>query len=144
MSNQATVADIFRRALEMRKANPNQSLKDLRGQIAGEFSGKPFPPVYNLTIPELDNIAPEEDWTSGLSVVLRGIQTEDWTEIAHGIVISLEQVENYPKQSGREDDPEKEWRNRHKGIADAEGKNLSKWMPEDLMNMAQRATKRKA
>ena len=143
MSNQVNVADIFRRALEMRKANPNQSLKDLRGQIASEYSGRPFPPTYNLTIPELDNIAPEEDWTSGLSVVLRGIQTEDWTEIAHGIVISLEQVENYPKQSGREDDPEKEWRNRHKGIAHAEDKNLSKWMPEDLMNMAQRATKRK-
>lgn len=143
MSNQSTVADIFRRALEMRKANPGASLKDLKTQIVNEFSGRPFPPTYNLTIPELDNIAPEEDWTSGLSVVLRGIQTEDWAEIAQGIVISLEQVENYPIQSGREDDPEKEWRNRHKGIADAEGKNLSKWMPEDLMNMARRATKRK-
>ncbi len=143
MSNQSTVADIFRRALEMRKANPNASLKDLKAQIVGEFGGRPFPPTYNLTIPELDNIAPEEDWTSGLSVVLRGIQTESWEEIAHGIVISLEQVENYPKQSGREDDPDKEWRNRHKGISDAEDKNLSKWMPEDLMNMAQRATKRK-
>ncbi len=143
MNKQSTVADIFRRALEMRRANPNSSLKDLKGQIVGEFNGSPFPPTYNLTIPELDNIAPEEDWTAGLSVVLRGIQTEDWTEIAHGIVVSLEQVENYPKQSGREDDPDKEWRNRHKGIADAEAKNLSKWMPEDLMSMAQRATKKK-
>jgi len=94
-----------------------------------------------LTIPEYDNIAPEEDWTAGLPVVLRGIQTEDWSEIAHGIIISLEQVENYPKESGREDAPEKEWRNRDKGIAEAEKKNLDKWMPEELMNLAKRSAK---
>ncbi len=142
MNNKTNVADIFRRALEMRAASPNASLKDLKTQIVDQFNGSPFPPTYNLTIPELDNIAPEEDWTAGLSLVLRGIQTEDWAEIANGIVLSLEQVENYPKQSGREDDPNKEWRNRHKGIADAEEKNLSKWLPEDLMSMAQRATKK--
>ena len=143
MSNQPNVHEIFRRALEIRRANPNGSLKDLKSQIVSEFSGKPFPPVYNLTIPELDEIAPEEDWTAGLSVVLRGIQTEDWAEIAQGIIISLEQVENYPKQSGREDDPDKEWRNRHKTIAEAESKNLSKWLPEDLMAAAQRAAQKK-
>ena len=141
MSNQATVADIFRRALEIRAGNPNGDFKDLKAQIVKEFSGQPFPSTDRLTIPEYDNIAPEEDWTAGLPVVLRGIQTEDWAEIAHGILISLEQVENYPKQSGREDDPEKEWRNRHKGIAEAEAKNLSKWMPEDLMNIAKRSAK---
>jgi hypothetical protein len=94
MSNQPSVADIFRRALEIRKASPNGSYKDVKSQLVSEFSGNPFPPTYNLTIPELDNIAPEEDWTAGLSVVLRGIQFEDWSEIAHGIIISLEQVEN--------------------------------------------------
>jgi len=134
---QTTVSDIFRRALEMRKANPNASYKDVKAQIVSEFGGKPFPQAAFLTIPEYDNIAPEEDWTAGLPIVLRGIQTEDWAEIAHGIIISLEQVENYPKESGREDAPEKEWRNRHKGIAEAEAKNLEKWMPEDLMNLAQ-------
>ena len=141
MSNQTTVSDIFRRALEMRKANPNASYKDVESQIVSEFSGKPFPLPAFLTIPEYDNIAPEEDWTAGLPVVLRGIQTEDWAEIAHGIIISLEQVENYPKESGREDDPAKEWRNRDKGIAEAEKKNLDKWMPEELMNMAKRSAK---
>lgn len=141
MNNQPTVADIFRRALEIRQSNPNTSYKDIKSQIVSEFGGGALPPVYNLTIPELDNIAPEEDWTAGLSVVLRGIQTEDWAEVAHGIIISLEQVENYPLQSGREDDPDKEWRNRHKGIAEAEAKNLSKWMPEELMAMAKRNTK---
>ena len=143
MNNQITVSDIFRRALDIRQANPNASYKDLKTQIVNEFNGKAFPSPAFLTIPEYDNIAPEEDWTAGLPVVLRGIQTEDWAEIAHGILISLEQVENYPKESMREDAPEKEWRNRHKGIAEAEEKNLSKWLPEDLMTMAQRATKGK-
>ena len=141
MSNQPTVSDIFRRALEMRKTNPNASYKEVKSQIVSEFGGKPFPVSAFLTIPEYDNIAPEEDWTAGLPVVLRGIQTEDWAEIAHGIIISLEQVENFPKESGREDAPEKEWRNRHKGIAEAEEKNLSKWMPADLMNIAKRNVK---
>jgi len=141
MPDQVTVSDIFRRALEMRQADPNGDLKALKAQIAREFGGKTFPAPALLTIPEYDNITPEEDWTAGLPIVLRGIQNEDWNEIAHGIIISLEQVENYPKQSGREDDPAKEWRNRHKGIADAEEKNLDKWMPEELMAMAKRNVK---
>jgi hypothetical protein len=141
MAAQTTVSDIFRRALEMRQANPNGKLKDLKAQIASEFSGGAFPAPALLTIPEYDNITPEEDWTAGLPVVLRGIQNEDWSEIAQGIIISLEQVENYPKESGREDDPTKEWRNRHKGIAEAEDKNLGKWMPEQLMDMAKRNVK---
>lgn len=141
MSNQATVADIFRRALEIRANNQNISYKDLKSQIVNEFSGSPFPSTASLTIPEYDNIAPQEDWTAGLPIVLRGIQVEDWNEVAHGIMISLEQVENYPKESGREDDPEKEWRNRQKGIADAEEKNLSKWMPDELLAMAKRNVK---
>lgn len=141
MAEQTTVSDIFRRAMDIRAANANASYKQISEQLVSEFSGKPFPSTAKLTIPEYDNIAPEEDWTAGLPIVLRGIQFEDWKEVAHGIIICLEQVENYPKQSGREDDPNKEWRNRHKGIADAENKNLNKWMPEDLMNMAQRATK---
>jgi hypothetical protein len=138
MADQITVSDIFRRALELRSANTNGSIKELEAKIVGEFGGAAFPSPSLLTIPEYDNITPEEDWTAGLPVVLRGIQNEDWNEIAHGIVISLEQVENYPKQSGREDDPSKEWRNRHKGIAEAEEKNLGKWMPEELMAMAKR------
>lgn len=141
MSNQTTVSDIFRRALEIRQANPSGSYKDVKSQIVSEFGGKSFPPTASLTIPEYDNIAPEEDWTAGLPIVLRGIQTEDWSEIASGIIISLEQVENYPKESGREDAPEKEWRNRHKGIADVEEKNLSKWMPEELLAVAKRNMK---
>ena len=141
MSDQPTVTDIFKRALEMRKANPSGDIKELRSQIVSEFRGQAFPAAAFLTIPEYDNITPEEDWTAGLPVVLRGIQNEDWEEIAHGVIISLEQVENYPKESLREDDPVKEWRNRSKTIAEAEEKVLEKWMPEELMSMAKKATK---
>lgn len=142
MSNQPTVSDIFRRALEMRQANPNADYKAVKAQLLSEYSGGPFPATAFLTIPEYDNIAPEEDWTAGLPVVLRGIQNEDWNDVVHGIIISLEQVENYPKESGREDDPAKEWRNRSKGIAEAEEKVIAEWMPEELMAMAKQNVKR--
>ncbi|MEO7539188.1 MAG: hypothetical protein ABIV21_04130 [Pyrinomonadaceae bacterium] len=141
MADRATVSDIFRRALEMRLANPDGALKDLKGLIISEFGGKEMPDAAFLTIPEYDNIAPQEDWSAGLPIVFRGIQNNDWNDVAHGIVISLEQVENYPKESGREDDPQKEWRNRAKGIASAEDKVLEEWMPADLMEMAKRSTK---
>ena len=125
----------------MREANPNASYDDVKKQIVSEFSGKTVPDTAFLTIPEYDNIAPEEDWTSGLPIVLRGIQNNDWNDVANGIIISLEQVENYPKQSGREDDPAKEWRNRTRRIASAEEKVLEEWMPADLMAMAKRNVK---
>ena len=136
-----TVTEIFKRALEVREQNPVGSIDSVKSQLLSEFSSGPFPETAYLTIPEYDNIVPEEDWTAGLPVTLRGIQNEDWSDVIHGIIISLEQVENYPKESGREDAPAKEWRNRHKSIAEAEEKNLSKWMPEELMSLAQRNVK---
>jgi len=136
-----TVTEIFKRALAIREQNPNGSYDDIRSKLTSEFGGKQFPETAYLTIPEYDNIVPEEDWTAGLPIVLRGIQNDDWSDVIHGIIISLEQVENFPKESGREDDPAKEWRNRHKNIAEAEEKNLSKWMPEELMSLAQRNVK---
>jgi hypothetical protein len=122
----------------MRQSNPNASYDDVKKQIVSEYGGKPVPDTAFLTIPEYDNITPEEDWTAGLPIVLRGIQNNDWNDVAHGIVISLEQVENYPLQSGREDDPTKDWRDRTRRIADAEEKGVEKWLPEDLMAMAKR------
>lgn len=141
MSNQPTVSDLFRRALEIRQSNAGASYDSVKSQIVSEFGGKALPSPSFLTIPEYDNITPEEDWTAGLPVVYRGIQNEDWNEVAHGIIISLEQVENYPKESLREDDPQKEWRDRGRRIAEAEEKNLDKWMPEELMAMAKRSVK---
>jgi hypothetical protein len=141
MSDQPTVSDIFRRAMEIRQATPDLANKDLKDRIISEYGSGPFPAQAFLTIPEYDNIAPEEDWTAGLPIVLRGIQNEDWNDVAQGILISLEQVENYPVQSGREDDPEKEWRNRGKNIAGAEEKVLSEWLPEELMAAAKKNAK---
>jgi hypothetical protein len=124
--------------MELREKTPSGTYKDLASELKSEFSGKPFPEAAYLTIPEYDNIVPQEDWTAGLPVVLRGIQNEDWNDVIHGIIISLEQVENYPKQSGREDDPTKNWRNRSKRIAEVENDAVGKWMPEDLMAIAKR------
>lgn len=138
MSNQPTVSDIFRRALEIRKAEPNGSYNDVKSRLINEFGSGQLPSTAYLTIPEYDNVAPEEDWTAGLPIVLRGIQNADWNDVAQGIIISLEQVENYPKQSAREDDPVKEWRNRGKSISEAEQKVLEKWMPEELMAIAKK------
>ena len=141
MADPVTVSDIFRRALEIRSADPNGDLKGVKRQIVSEFGGGAFPSTAFLTIPEYDNITPEEDWTAGLPIVLRGIQNEDWNELAQGIIISLEQVENYPKESRREDDPVKQWRDRNRRIADAEEKAIDKWMPADLMDIARRSAK---
>ncbi len=79
----ATVADLFRRAQALRSENPQASYKEVAAQLVREFSGGPFPPTHNLTIPEQDARAPEEDWTAGLPLVLRGIQQQDWKGIAH-------------------------------------------------------------
>ncbi len=141
MNDQITVSNLFRRAQEIKKSDSGISYKDLTAKLASEFQGKPFPSPDKLTIPEQDRIAPEEDWTAGLPIVLRGIQTQDWKEIAHGIIISLEQVENYEREWGREDAPVKEWHNRQQGITEETEKGVGKWMPEELMSMAQKNAK---
>lgn len=138
MTSKPTVSEIFRRALNIRGTGSELSYKDIAAKLRSEFGNGPLPDTAFLTIPEYDEIAPEEDWTAGLPIIMRGIQTENWDEVIHGIIISLEQVENYPKESGREDDPAKEWRNRERGIAEAEAKNLEKWMPEELMAVAKK------
>ena len=137
----ATVADIFRRAQAIRRESPQTSYKQLKVQLVREYSGKPFPPLYNLTIPEQDARAPEEDWSAGLPLVRRGIQFQDWNEVANGIVLSLEQTENYESQRGAEGTRD-EWHDRSVGINDAESKGVGKWMPEELMNLAERHTKK--
>ncbi|MDX6531970.1 MAG: hypothetical protein QOH41_4260 [Blastocatellia bacterium] len=133
----STVADIFRRAQAIRGENPNASYKEVAAQLVREFSGGPLPPTYNLTIPEQDARAPEEDWTAGLPLVLRGIQQNDWKGIAQGITLSLEQTENYERQRGGEGTRD-DWHDRSKGVAGATAKGIGKWMPEELMKLAER------
>ena len=105
-----------------------------------EFSGGPFPPTYNLTIPEQDARAPEEDWSAGLPLVLRGIQQKDWKGIAQGITLSLEQTENYERERGGEGTRD-DWHDRSAGIEGATDKGVGKWMPEELMKLAERSSK---
>ena len=138
---QPSVADIFRRAQAIRRDSPQTTYKQLKVQLAREYAGQAFPPLYNLTIPEQDARAPEEDWSAGLPLVRRGIQFEDWDEVANGIVLSLEQTENYESQRGGEGTRD-DWHDRSAGIDDAVAKGVGKWLPEELMNLAERNTKK--
>ena len=140
-SEQTSVADIFRRAQAIKRENPQMSYKDVRARIADEFKGKPFPSTSTLTIPEQDARAPEEDWSAGLSLVLRGIQQEDWREIANGIVLSLEQTERYESARGPVGG-DADWHDRTVGIKGSLDKGVNKWMPEELMRLAESATKK--
>ena len=139
--DQPSVADIFRRAQAIHQEKPQATYKQIREQIVKEYTAQPFPPLYNLTIPEQDARAPEEDWSAGLPLVRRGIQFQDWSEIANGIVLSLEQTENYERERGPEGTRDK-WHNRSIGINEITNKAVSKWMPEELMKLAEKQTKK--
>src|SRR5919197_2460249 len=138
-----TVADIFRRAQAIRKENTGASYQAIAAQLVREYSGAAFPPTYNLTIPEQDARAPEEDWSAGLPLVLRGIQQKDWNDIAQGIVLSLEQTENYELARGPEGTRD-DWHDRTRGIKSAVDKGVGKWMPEELIKLAEGQTKNRS
>jgi hypothetical protein len=137
---QSTVANIFRRAQTLRRENQQLSYKDLKTKLLKEYEGAPFPPTSSLTIPEQDARAPEEDWTAGLPLVMRGIQLEDWKEIINGVVLSLEQTENYEQQRGTQSVDT--WHDRTAGIKESTTKGVGKWMPEELMRLAEREAKK--
>jgi hypothetical protein len=140
---QPTVGDIFRQAQALKLANPQLSYKDLKAQLFKTFQGAPFPPVYNLAIPEQDSRAPEEDWSAGLPLMLRGIQQQDWKEIINGVILSLEQTENYERERGGGDDLARdEWHDRTVGIEGQTQKGVGKWMPADLIALAERQSKK--
>ena len=138
---QTDVPDIFRRALEMARADERLSLKDLRRRLYDEFKDGPMPPLATVTIPEQDARAPEEDWTAGLSIVRRGIQTEDWREIVNGISMSLDQTLRYERERGAPGQAD-DWHDRTVGIEGALNKGVSKWMPEELMRLAEKQSRK--
>ncbi len=138
---QTSVPDIFRRATAISREQPELSLRDLRRRLLDEFGGAPMPPLSNLTIPEQDDRAPEEDWTAGLSIIRRGIQNEDWREIMNGILLSLESTRRYERERGRMGQADR-WHDRTVGIEGALHKGVSKWMPEELMRLAEQSTKK--
>jgi len=141
VQQQPTVADIFRRAQALRQEHSDWSYKQIQQQLVKEFSGGAFPPLYNLTIPEQDARAPEEDWTAGLPIVRRGIQFQDWNEVVAGILLSLEQTENYERARGPEGDRD-EWHDRNVGINEAVAKGVDKWMPQELIALAEKSSKK--
>src|SRR4249919_3492980 len=94
---QPTVSELFLRAQELHRETPDLSYKQIKAQLVKEFSSSQMPPLHSLTIPEQDARAPEEDWTAGLPIIRRGIQFQDWKEVVDGIILSLEQTENYEK-----------------------------------------------
>jgi hypothetical protein len=106
-----------------------QFIKDVAKQIVSEFGGKPFPETSFLTIPEYDNIAPEEDWTAGLPRRASRHPNEDWNDVAHGIIISLEQVENYPRNPAERTTPQRNGTTAQKASPPRKKKVLKEWMP---------------
>jgi len=138
---QTSVPDIFRRAQALARENEGMSLRDLRRRLYEEFKDSPMPPMENLTIPEQDARAPEEDWTAGLSLVRRGIQTEDWREIVNGIAMSLDQTLRFERERGSMGQSD-EWHDRTVGIEGALRKGVGKWMPEELMRLAEQSAKK--
>ena len=136
-----TVSDIFRRAQALRQEHSDWSYKQTKDALMTELSGGEFPSLHNLTIPEQDDRAPEEDWTAGLPIVRRGIQFQDWGEVMDGILLSLEQTENYERARGPEGDRD-DWHDRSVGINEAVAKGVGKWMPEELIALAQKQTKK--
>jgi hypothetical protein len=140
---QRSVSDIFRQAQALRQDHPDWSYKQIKEQLVKSFSGGPFPPLHTLTIPEQDARAPEEDWTAGLPIVRRGIQFEDWDEVMQGILLSLEQTENYERARGPEGTRDA-WHDRNVGISDAVEKGVGKWMPDELLALAERKGKKSA
>jgi hypothetical protein len=138
---QQSVADIFRRAQAIHTENPQASYKEIKAQLLKEFKGAPFPRTDRLTIPEQDARAPEEDWSAGLPLVMRGIQQKDWKEVINGIVLSLEQTENYEQQRGSSQNRDT-WHDRTVGISEPLKKGVGKWMPEELMALAERNVKK--
>ncbi len=138
---ESNVADIFRRAQALRREHPDWSLAQLKDQLVQQYSGAAFPSLHTLTIPEQDARAPEEDWSAGLPIVRRGIQFQDWKEVMNGILLSLEQTDNYERERGAEGTRD-EWHDREAGIGDATAKGVAKWMPEELIALAQREAKK--
>jgi hypothetical protein len=138
---ETSASNLFRRAQALRIEKPQASYKEIKELLVKEFAGQPFPSLHTLTIPEQDARAPEEDWSAGLPIIRRGIQFQDWKEVVDGIILSLEQTENYEDQRGPEGNRD-DWHDRTAGIEESTRKGVGKWMPEELMKLAEAQTKK--
>ena len=140
VQQQSSVADIFRRAQAIRSEHPDWNYKQAGEALLSELKGSEFPSLNTLTIPEQDARAPQEDWSAGLPLVRRGIQFQDWKEVINGILLSLEQTENYERERGPEGTRD-DWHDRSVGIEQQTNRAVGKWMPEELMALAEKSAK---
>jgi hypothetical protein len=136
------VADIFRRAQALRQG-------EFRVVVQAVESNS----LVRRSFPVVHAVAAQSDHTGagrpragrrldcGLPIVRRGIQFQDWKEIVGGILLSLEQTENYERARGPEGDRD-EWHNRNVGIEDATAKGVAKWMPDELIALAEKQGKK--
>ena len=138
---QPTVSDIYRRAQALLSENAGLSMKDLRSRLVGEYRGAAMPSLLTLSIPEQDARAPEEDWSAGLSIVGRGIQQENWAEVINGVLMCLDQTVRFERERGRPGSAD-DWHDRTVGIRGQMEKGVGKWMPDELMRLAEKATKK--
>ena len=103
--------------------------------------------VDGLVQPRLEAVLVRDGPDRDLVVILRapeirrGIQFQDWKEIADGVLLSLEQTENYERERGPEGSRDK-WHDRSVGIDEPTRKGVGKWMPAELMKLAERQTKK--
>lgn len=137
---QPTVPEIFRRAQALMAEREGLTLKQLKTQLLQEYRGAQMPPLHLLAIPEQDARAPQEDWSAGLSIARRGIQREDWGEVIDGVLMSLDQTLRYERERGPLGSAD-DWHDRTVGIRGQMEKGVGKWMPEELMRLAERSTK---
>jgi hypothetical protein len=95
-----TVEGLFRRAQALRNQRPQASYEEIRVELCEECTGRPFPPADKIAFSEADAKGPIEESSAGLGLVKRGIQERDWGEVCRGVVLSLEQIEQYETQRG--------------------------------------------
>ena len=73
----------------------------------------------------------------------RGIQNEDWADVARGVAMSLDQTERYERERGTLGQAD-DWHDRSVGIRDPLTKGLGKWMPDELKQLVDKAKERES
>ena len=120
MSNQTTISAPFSPRIGHQTDKSERLFQRVKDRLVSEFDGKPFRrPVFDDSRNTTHRA--QEDWTPGCRLFCAAFKTK----IGRKSRTDYHQPRTSPKtpkESGREDAPEKEWRNRHKGIAEAEVK----------------------
>ena len=101
---------IFFDALKQRLEQPDWSQTDKRSPRKG-ILWRGFSAAFQFDHSQQDDRAPEEDWTAGLPIISSRDSVSGLKEVADGIILSLEQTENYELARGPEGDRD-DWHDR--------------------------------